>query len=80
MVFHVCQDEFGFWFVVAESDDGELRVLTHAAPLEDAAEDAEMHAARSGGSIVTEPEHTEFPPLGECPGYTPPQPRRANTG
>jgi hypothetical protein len=71
---HVCQDQFGFWFVTLEYDDGTLQRIEHGATKEHADESA-WHVA---STIVTDPEPWRpFPPGGVALGYHPPEPRRA---
>lgn len=73
--YHLCQDDFGLWFIVAEHDDGELAVVHHADQVGFARGDAERLAARDGAGLVVEEPHVHEPLPAE--EYVPPKPRRA---
>lgn len=71
---HVCQDEYGMWFVVLEDAEGGLTVLAHAT----SQEQAEYEARADADEVVVDSEPwKDFPEGGLAPGYTKPEPRVA---
>lgn len=71
---HVCQDEYGFWFVTLERLDGNLVLMAHATTFDQ----AEHEASHVTDQIrVDALPHRDFPVGGIVPGYHPPEPRRA---
>lgn len=78
---HVCQDDYGLWFVTLEHDDGTLELIEHNAPKEHATDTAWVLLPND---FTVEEERVPFPPGGIVPGGLPdgykPEPRRVAGG
>lgn len=73
---HLCQDEYGFWFVV-EADELGMRLVAHSTSYGHALDDAEGVRDRTGGELYEEAGTLPFPEGGLVAGYKPPEPREA---
>jgi hypothetical protein len=71
---HVCQDDYGLWFVTLEYDDGQLVLLAHATTRQSCIDETEDQTS----DVIIEPEHMLWPEGGiVSDDYTAPEPRRA---
>jgi hypothetical protein len=73
---HLCQDEYGFWFVV-EADELGMRLVAHSTSYDAALEDAEQVRDRTDGELHEEVGRLPYPEGGLVAGYQPPEPREA---
>jgi hypothetical protein len=73
-VLHVCQDQFGMWFLSVEEDDGRVWLHSHAGTREDMLEEA---SRISVASTVIEKARKPWPKGGAVTGYHKPAPRKA---
>lgn len=71
---HLCQDDFGFWFITRERLSGRLEVIHHADQRDRALLDAERIAERDGLELLVEEPRPGVRP--QPVGYRPPEPRR----